>query len=268
MFRFIILSLISCVCFAQPIEFVVTTSIGGPNDVVTRRLVDELEKNTDLKFVVVNKPGAAHNIGYTYIHQSNKPTLFISTDTIITNKDKEGYPDGIMLDVETIFHLGDFTNIIFVNSNSIIKNVDDLIQLSIISDVKFGHGGIGTYSHLSASKICENRMNCLMVPYKSGNPAMLDLLGDSIDAYSLISYGSESFLQNIKFRPIVMFSKTKHDYIKVPILTSKLHGLETKNWVRIFGKNISNEDKKKIVNILNSKNENFYRELGLWYDKK
>ena len=53
---------------AQPaIEFVVSAAPGGPNDTVTRKLVEKLEKYTSLKFVVLNKAGAAHVIGYNYV---------------------------------------------------------------------------------------------------------------------------------------------------------------------------------------------------------
>ena len=91
MLKFIILSLISCVAFASPIEFVVTTAPGGPLDTTTRMLVAELEKNTNLNFVVINKPGAGHNVGYKYIDETDKPMIFVSSNTIITNKDREGY---------------------------------------------------------------------------------------------------------------------------------------------------------------------------------
>ena len=56
----------------------------------------EIEKETDLKFVVINKPGAGHNIGYQYINDSTKPTIFVSSDTIKTNIDKDGYPKEIV----------------------------------------------------------------------------------------------------------------------------------------------------------------------------
>ena len=83
-----------------------------------RVLIKELETKTDLRFVTVNKPGASHNIGYQYVNETNKPTLFISTDTVITNKGREGYPDGIVDKIQPIFLLGHFTNIVFVNSKN------------------------------------------------------------------------------------------------------------------------------------------------------
>ena len=128
-------------CFnlhAQPIEFVVPGSAGGSDDLTSRTIASTLEATTDLKFVIVNKPGAAHNIGYTYMKLSNKPSIMLATDAIIKNKTiaKEGYPDGILNVITPIFYVGDFSNVLFVSSNSNIKSIEDLIQLSKKREIK------------------------------------------------------------------------------------------------------------------------------------
>lgn len=265
MLKFIILSLISCVAFASPIEFVVTTAPGGPVDTTTRMLVAELEKNTNLNFVVINKPGAGHNVGYKYIDETDKPTIFVSSNTIITNKDREGYPVNITKNIEPIFYLGDFSNILFVSKKSNINSLNDLKKLSKTRDINFGHGGVGTYSHKSMSKICSSTIKCLEVPYKSGSFGMIDLLSGVIDAYSLASFGSEQWMENDALRPIVIFSKTKHELFKVNTLPDNVRNLEIKNWLMLFGKNISDDDKKVIVNTLKKLEDKYYTKMGLWY---
>jgi hypothetical protein len=94
---------------------------------------------------------------------------------------------------------------------------------------------------------------------------MLDLLNGTIDAYSLTSYGSESFLENPNFRPIMMFSNTKHKSMNVNVLPQKMRDFETKNWIVLFGKNLSEEQQKKIYTTLHSKPNSFYTNLGVWY---
>lgn len=252
---------------ANTIEFVVTTAAGGPNDNLSRLLVKELEMKTDLKFVVVNKPGAAHNIGYAYVNETNKPTVFVSTDTIITNKNRDGYPEGVADKVEPLILLGNFTNIVFVNSKSNIHNIDDLIELSKTRDIKFGHGGIGTYSHKTSTLLCEKIISCLQVPYKSGSSAMMDMLSNSIDAYSLTSYGSESFIENPNFRPIMMFSNTKHPTLNVNTLPFRYRDLETKEWIILFSKNLTPDQKKKITDTISAQPDRFFTNFGVWYKK-
>ena len=96
---------------AQPaIEFVVSAAPGGPNDTVTRKLVEKLEKNTPLKFIVLNKAGAAHVIGYNHVLNSDKPTLIMSTPEI-TNHDV--YPT-----LDEVYNAGYFSKTVGIASSN------------------------------------------------------------------------------------------------------------------------------------------------------
>jgi tripartite-type tricarboxylate transporter receptor subunit TctC len=265
---FILLFAFCRLCQSETIEFVVTTSPGGPNDTVTRSLQYELEKKSNLKLVVYNKPGAGHNIGYKAVVDNNKPTLFVSSDTVITNKDKDGYPSEIIEQIEPIFVLGYFSNILFVPEKLNISNFNDLVKISKKRQLNFGHGGFGTYSHKSMEKICEKKLNCLGIPYKSGSLATLDLISGTIDSYSLVSFGSEQWMENTNLKPILLLSTTKHPKFNIETLKSNEKSLETKNWLMLFGKNISKEDKDTIIQVLTGLDDKYYTNMGLWYSFK
>ena len=255
---------------AETIEFVVPATPGGPDDVSARKIIKEIETNSKLSVAVEYKAGASHNIGYSYIASSNKPTLFLATNQIIKNKDMNaiGYPDKITEVVEPIFYMGDFSNIMFVNSKSSIYTIDDLILVSKQRDINFGHGGIGTYSHTSMEKVCGSVLKCLTVPYKGGGAGLIDILNNTIDTYSFASYGAEAVLDNQNYRPIMVFSNTKHEIYNVPTLPKELKRLEVKNWIMLFGKNLSTQDKTNIINILKNRSNKFYNEFGVWYEYK
>lgn len=247
-------------CFAQqPIEFVVKASPGGPDDIVTRKLVEELEKRSTLKFVVINKPGAAHQIGYNYFESRTTPSLIIADNNFTLHPAYQASRE--------IFRLGEFTNIIYVKSKSDINTLEDLISLSKKREINFGHGGIGTYSHAAAEKICEKVLRCLLVPYKSGAPAMLDMLSGSIDAYSLISYGADVYMNNDSYRALMMFSNTKHPIYNVRILPQYMKNLEIKNWIAIYARNLSENDVTAIQKVLTQFDDKFFIEFGLWKTK-
>lgn len=261
-----LLMLCSVAC-AETIEVIVTTSAGGPTDNFTRKIVQELENKSNLKFVVMNKVGASHNIGYSYIHSSDKPTLFIATNVIITNKTNPAYPQGITFSVEPLFFLGEFSNILLVNSKTNIKSFDDLIKLSKDHEIRFGHGGIGTYGYEALASLCET-ISCISVPYKSGSDAIVGLLSESIDVFSSVSFGADIFTENNRLRPILIMSNQKHDKYEVPTLPKKFKDKEIKNWVMLFGRNLSNEDKTSILNILKKEDKKFYTDFGVWYEYK
>lgn len=227
--------LFSSVCFAEPIEFVVTASAGGPNDTVTRKLVDHIERETNLKFVVVNRPGAAHMIGYSYVQSSSRPTLVLSTPEVLIHP--------VHKEVQDLYFLGNFYNVVFVAEKSAIKNLQDLRNLST---VKFGHGGVNTFSHQAMLQLCQT-LNCLDVPFKSGAEGMLALLSDTIDAYAVVSYGSKQYSSNPRYRAVHRVTATKGQQW----------------WLRVFAKNVAPADLEKIKAALDKLNAEFYSDIGL-----
>jgi tripartite-type tricarboxylate transporter receptor subunit TctC len=172
------------------IEFVVSAPAGGPNDTVTRKLVGQLEKNTSLKFVVLNKPGAAHFIGYNYVLHSDNPILIMSTPEIVNHE--------VYSKLDEVYNAGYFTNTLFVSKKSGIKSIRELADLSKTKEIVFGHGGVGTYSHRAQQTVCEKTLRCLDVAYKGGSQGMLALMSGEIDAYAITTYGTKQFFENDK----------------------------------------------------------------------
>lgn len=250
----LVLLAISLVAGATPIEFVVKSAAGGPDDVITRKMVEHIEKDTNLKFVVINKPGAAHIIGYNYFESKTTPALIVADSNMINHS--------VINSSDRIFTVGDFTNILFVKNGSSIKSLDDLVALSKEREILFGHGGVSAL--LAANTLCEKLLRCLLVPYKSGAPGMLDVLTGTIDAYALVSYGASRFVTNDLYRPILMYSTSKHPTFDIPLLPRKHRELEMRNWIAIYGRNISLEDRETIRRSLSKINSTFFIENGLY----
>jgi tripartite-type tricarboxylate transporter receptor subunit TctC len=229
-----LLSLSLC---AEPIEFVVSASAGGPNDTVTRKLVEALKPHTQLQFVVSNRPGAAHTIGYSYVNNATKPVLILSTPEVAAH---EVYPK-----LNEVYNLGYFYNNLFVSEKSGIKNFKHLADISATREIAFGHGGVGTFSHSAMQQVCTSQLKCLAVPYKSGANGMLALLSGEIDAYALASYGSQQFLENNKVVPIY-----------------KIRASKDKAWFKLFAKNLSVKEVEELANGLKALDKQFYLDLG------
>lgn len=228
---------LSTLCIAQPIEFIVSASAGGPNDTVTRKIVEKIEKSTNLQIVVMNRPGAAHAIAYTHVLNSNKPSLIMSTPEIVNHQ--------VYAHIDEIYNAGYFSNTLFVSEKSNIRNIKQLIELSKSREVIFGHGGIGTFSHLAMEQMCTSTLRCLEVPYKSGANGMLALMSGEIDAYALASYGSRQYLENDKLTAIYSIKSSKD-----------------KSWFKLFAKNISEKDKELIISVLKAQDNKFYNDIG------
>jgi len=235
----IIIYLIVFCCFnvrAAPIEFVVTSAVGGSEDFVTRKVATLIESKSDLRFLVINKPGAGKTIGFNYVMLQNQPIFTISNSAITEHE--------VYKTVETIYTLGTFNNMLVVSSHSNIKTLNDLIKTSAEREIVFGHGGDGSFSHRVLTLLCNNSMRCLSVPYKSGAPALIALLRQEIDVYANVSYGSAFILQNNNYRII--------GNIKMPDA-----------WIKIFAKNINEKNKHIIQKIMTEASNDFYNDIGL-----
>ena len=220
-----------------PIEFVVTAAAGGSNDTVTRRLIEKLENNSSLKFVALNKAGAAHVIGYNYVFNNNKPMLIISTPEITKHE--------VYSTLDDVYTLGHFSNTLFVSEKSGIRNFKQFINLSKTREINFGHGGVGTYSYKAMQTVCEKTLRCLEIGYKGGAQGLLGIMSGEIDTYAITTYGSTHLFENNKLVPI-----------------HNVEFLKDNSWVKLFAKNISQKNKEIILNILQSQDIKFYTDMG------
>jgi len=232
--------LLLLVCFnlhAEPIEFVNESGPGGSTDIATRYVMEKIEAESDLKFVMVYKPGANKSIAYNYVENTNKPTLILTTDSILEH---EAYKS-----VDQIFYLGNFQVLMMVNSQSNLYTLNDLKSLSEKRPITFGHLGEISTNYKIIKPLCDFKVvNCLPVPYKSGPEGMVGVLNSTIDFYPLLSFGTKGYQQNKSFRSI--------------------HAIDNSSlWVKIFGKNLSAKDKETIQNVLKNHKEDFYNDLGL-----
>jgi len=242
------LFLASAFAKSQTIEFVVTAAPGGAADILARKLEKEIELSSNLNIIVVAKPGASHNIGYQYIHQTKKPTIFVSDISLIRNKNLPGYPNGITAEIEPLVYIGGFYSVLMVSSKSSIKTYNDFLKVASERQIRVGHGGIGTFGHEAAVEVCKN-IDCLMVPYKSSPPGMIDVASQIIDAFPFQSYGAKQLLQ------------ADSNFIGIK-------DIDLNHWVMLFSKNLNETDKYTIINILSKQDKAFFENLGVTYSKK
>lgn len=221
------------IAYAQPIEFVVSASPGGPLDTSTRKILEKIKAVSDMNIFVMNRPGAGHTIAYNYILNATNPLMILATDEVISTHD-------VITHIDDTYTIGHFDIYVFASSKSNIESLSNIKN----REVKFGAPGTGaSSSYTTMNNLC-NTLNCLKVPYKSGAEGMLGLMKGEIDLYALPAYGTSHYLQNDKIK-LVHTIKNKE-----------------KNWLKLFTKNISSKDKETIRNILKAQDIKFYNDMG------
>ncbi|HEY9280744.1 MAG TPA: tripartite tricarboxylate transporter substrate binding protein [Eoetvoesiella sp.] len=171
----------------RPIRLVVPFAAGGAIDIVARRVADALGQDLGQSLVVENKPGAAGNIGASFVAkaQNDGYTLLVGTSathganpSLFT---RPGYD--AVADFEPLTFWGSAPMVLVVNSAHGPKSLDNL-RAAARKDpgqLSYGSAGTGTPLHL-AGVMFEKAANVelMHVPYKGGAPAAADLLGNNI----------------------------------------------------------------------------------------
>ena len=188
----------------HPIEWVVPYAAGGGSDVVARVVADPVAKALGQSIIIINKPGAATNIGADYAARA-KPdgytVLTGDTGTLAANPylyKKLSY--SAEKDFSSVGLLVRFPMILVVNPKLPIKNLQEFEAWAKAQSggVSYATPGAGSPHHL-ATEIFRERahLNLVHVPYKGAAPAVQDVMGgqvpfmfvDSVTGYQNIQAG-------------------------------------------------------------------------------
>ncbi|MDX3906414.1 MAG: tripartite tricarboxylate transporter substrate binding protein [Pigmentiphaga sp.] len=172
----------------RPITLVVPYAPGGAGDILGRSVAKELASIAGKPVVVENKPGAGGNIGAELVARAQDKegyTLLLGATSLASNPSlMRNMPVDPLKDLVAVSGVASLQNVIAVNPSSKLRSVADLIAEAKAHPGKltFGTAGIGTSSHLSVELFKgEVGVDLLHVPYKSGGPAMADVMAGNLD---------------------------------------------------------------------------------------
>ena len=193
-------SLLACLAFAlalaspaaaqdypsRPIKIIVPFGAGGPTDVFTRVLVEELRKSIGQPLVLENRPGAGTVIGtdaaahatpdgYTLLMVSATQTV---NETLISSK---GYQ--LMRDFVPIAMLFRSELVMVVHPSVPVNNVKEFIALAKAKpgQLNYASSGPGSNYHM-AGELLRNLtgIDIVHVPYRGSTGARNDIVGGQV----------------------------------------------------------------------------------------
>ena len=174
---------------SKPVRLVVPFAPGGTNDIAARGIAPELGEALGQQVVVENRAGAGGQIGAEAVANSapDGHTLMMASSSVMTNApavySKLRYD--ILKDFAPIGRVGELPLVIVVHPSVPARTPKQFIALAKArpKDVRMATGGPGTTSHLIAELFAMSAgVRVLIVPYKGGGPALIDLLGGHVDA--------------------------------------------------------------------------------------
>jgi tripartite-type tricarboxylate transporter receptor subunit TctC len=171
---------------SRPVKIVVPFGAGGPTDIYTRDIAEELRKSLHQPFVLENRPGAGTTVGtdlaahaapdgYTLLMVSSTQTV---NETLYVTK-----PYELLRDLIPIAPLMENDLVLVVPPSLPLKNLADLLALARAKPgtLNFGSSGPGSNYHMAA-ELLKNLagIDIVHVPYKGSTGMRTDILSGQI----------------------------------------------------------------------------------------
>jgi len=176
----------------KPVRVVVPFAPGGTTDILARALAPELGKAFGQTFVIDNKPGAGGNLGSDIVAKSPPDGYTLLMGTVGTHAINASLypkmPFDPVKDFVPIVLVAGVPNVLVLNpakaQSAKIDTVADLIRYAKANPGKLNmaSSGNGTSIHLSG-ELFKSMTGTYMLhfPYRGSGPALLDLIGGTMD---------------------------------------------------------------------------------------
>ena len=232
---------------SKPVRIVVPFAAGGTTDILARALTPELSKAFGETFIVDNKPGAGGNTGAQEVARSNDGhTLLMGTvgTHAINAALYPKLPYDPIKDFAPVTLVASVPNVLVINPAKAEKfgvaNVGDLIRYLKANPgkVNMASSGNGTSIHLSG-EMFKTATGTFMVhfPYRGSGPAMLDLLGGTMDVMFDNLPSAMPYIKSGKLKALAVTSAQRSTALPdVPTLAeagppkSGLAGFDASSW--------------------------------------
>lgn len=230
----------------KPVRIVVPFAAGGTTDILARALAPELQKAFGQPFVVDNKPGAGGNNGAAEVAKSPADGHTLLMGTVGTHAINPALypkmPYDHVKDFAPVTLVAGVPNVLVVNPAMAqkhgIANVADFIKALKTNPGKFNmaSSGNGTSIHLSG-ELFKSMSGTFMlhIPYRGSGPALIDLMGGSMDVMFDNLPSAMPHIKSGKLKALAVTSAKRSAAIpEVPTIAEAggptLKGYEASSW--------------------------------------
>jgi len=225
----------------RPITIVVPYAPGGAADAVARVVATRMGAKLGGSVIVDNKPGASGTIGASFVAKApadGYTMLYDATPYSINPHlfPKMPYAANALQPLSLVLLA---PNILIVKADSPFKNVNDLIARAKAQPGKlnFASGGSGTVQRLASELFRQQlQLDMVHVPYKSGGPAIADVMGGQVDFMFSTVAASYPLVTGGKLRALAVSAPERSKRLPdVPtVAETVIPGYEAYEWNGVF----------------------------------
>lgn len=223
----------------KPIRIIVPLPPGGSNDVLARLLGQKMSETFGQPVIVENKPGAAGNIATDYVAKSPPdgytiaiaPNQTVAVNPVLYPK----LPFDVLKDLEGVSMLGRVPMVLVVSPKVTAKTVAELIAQARAAPDKltYASAGSGSPQHMAAEVFkAMTGTRLTQIPYKGSAPALIDVLGGTVDIMFCPINSALPHIRSGKLRALGTTGTGRLALLNgVPTIAETVPGYESDIWI-------------------------------------
>ena len=241
----------------QPIKLIVPYPPGASTDTISRLVADHMSNSLGQPVIVENRGGASGTIGGAMIAKA-KPDGY----TFGMGTDGSHATAPHLMKVKPYDPLNDFTPITQAVKNILVLVANPAFEPDTIAELvpyakarpgtlAYGSSGLGSPHFLAGLLLNQTAgLDLLHVPYKGGNPAVMDVIGGQIPLVFSSMASVEPHIRAGKLKALGVTEATRYEGTPdIPAIAETLPGFEMGSWLGFFGP--ANMD-PKALEVLNA----------------
>jgi tripartite-type tricarboxylate transporter receptor subunit TctC len=221
----------------RPVRIIVGFAPGGAGDILARLIGQWLSERLGQPFVVENRPGANGNIGTEAVVRASPDgytLLMVGGWNAINATLYDKLSFNFIRDIAPVAGIVRALNVMVINPSFPAKSVPEFIAYAKANPgkISMASAGIGSGPHLYGElfKIMAG-VDMVHVPYRSGGPALTDLLGGQVQVYFASTVASIEYIRAGRLRALAVTTATRSDALPgIPTVGEFVPDYEASTW--------------------------------------
>jgi tripartite-type tricarboxylate transporter receptor subunit TctC len=222
---------------SRPVRIIVPFASGGATDIVARLIGQWLSERVGQPFVIENRPGGGGSIGTELVVKSppdGYTLLLASTPNTINATLYQKLNFNFIRDMVPVAGIIRNGLVMVVHPSFPAKTVPEFIAYAKANPRKLNMAspGNGSTNHVSGELFkMMTGVDMVHVPYRSGGPALTDLLGGQVQVMFPATVSSVEYIRAGRLRALAVTTATRSELLPdVPTVAEFVPGYEASNW--------------------------------------
>jgi tripartite-type tricarboxylate transporter receptor subunit TctC len=222
---------------AKPIRMVIAFPPGGPTDIVSRVIAQQLSQQLGQTVLIDNKPGAGGNIAAELVAKAAPDgyTVFYNTSAVVIGPALYGKVNyDTLTDFAPVALTASVPLVLVVNPKIAVRTVKEFIEHARANPqvLNYSSSGTGTITHLASAMFSSQLgLQTQHVPYKGSAPGLIDLAAGQtqfmIDTMNTVL----PYVRDGRLRALGVASLKRSALLPdVPTLAETIPGFEAAAW--------------------------------------